>query len=141
MSDDKLTRNERNKMILGVCSGLADYTHLDVAIVRLAFLVLLFASGIGIPIYLALAFLMPHDVQYDADQIRILSDEQDLLPIQPEKRPAVRTPAEKRALGAMALITVGSYLLWVQIGLSGTIFWALVLIAAGAYFIRQQNRL
>jgi phage shock protein C len=46
-------------MLAGVASGLADYTGIDVVIVRIAFVVLTFLGGAGIPVYLACWLLMP----------------------------------------------------------------------------------
>ena len=43
----KLQRNEQNKMIAGVCSGLADYFSVDVSWVRAAFLLTLVAGCSG----------------------------------------------------------------------------------------------
>jgi phage shock protein PspC (stress-responsive transcriptional regulator) len=48
-----------NKMIFGVCSGLANYFSMDVTIMRLIFLVAFFAFGTGLIIYLVLAVIMP----------------------------------------------------------------------------------
>ncbi len=55
----RLTRNESNKKIAGVCAGLADYLDVDPVIVRLAFVFLTFASGIGLPLYFILALITP----------------------------------------------------------------------------------
>ncbi|VAW33272.1 hypothetical protein MNBD_CHLOROFLEXI01-3169, partial [hydrothermal vent metagenome] len=44
MSESRLTRSEADKMIAGVCSGLAEYLNLDPVWVRLLFVLLLFAS-------------------------------------------------------------------------------------------------
>ena len=44
----KLTRNMDNKMLAGVCSGLADYMGVDPTVVRVLFaLVTVFTAGIG----------------------------------------------------------------------------------------------
>lgn len=44
-----------NKMLFGVCSGIADENKMDAMIVRIIFIVLAFMF-FGIPIYLFLAF-------------------------------------------------------------------------------------
>jgi phage shock protein PspC (stress-responsive transcriptional regulator) len=46
-------------MLAGVASGLAHYAGIDVLIVRIAFAVLTFLGGAGIPLYLACWLLMP----------------------------------------------------------------------------------
>ena len=56
--EKKLYRNTGNKMIAGVCSGLADYINIDPTIVRLIF-ALVGLSGTGILAYLVCAIIIP----------------------------------------------------------------------------------
>lgn len=60
MSGKKLYKDSSNKMIAGVCAGLADYFNLDVSLVRVVFAVLAFV-GVGSPflIYLILWIVLP----------------------------------------------------------------------------------
>jgi phage shock protein C len=46
-------------MLAGVASGLASYAGIDVLVVRLAFAVLTFLGGAGIPLYLVCWLLIP----------------------------------------------------------------------------------
>ena len=57
---NKLYRSSQNKMLAGVCAGVADYFGWNVGFVRLLWLVLAFA-GMGAPVlfYLILAFILP----------------------------------------------------------------------------------
>lgn len=58
----ELRRSIRNRKLFGVCGGLGDYFSVDATIVRLAFVVLVFASfGWGLLIYIALGILMPEE--------------------------------------------------------------------------------
>ena len=50
-------RDKVNGKFMGVCSGIADYTGIDVLWVRIGFLVLAFSMGWPFLIYLALGFL------------------------------------------------------------------------------------
>ena len=59
MSNQRLTRSRNNRMIAGVCGGLADYSGIDATIVRILFVVLALAGGPGILIYLALWVILP----------------------------------------------------------------------------------
>ncbi|UOP05521.1 PspC domain-containing protein [Conchiformibius kuhniae] len=57
----KLHRSQRNKMLFGVCGGLAEHFNTDPSIVRIAF-VLLCLLSFGLPlliVYLAMAFILP----------------------------------------------------------------------------------
>ncbi|WP_295767486.1 PspC domain-containing protein [uncultured Mucilaginibacter sp.] len=55
----KLYRDEQNKMIGGVCQGLAQYLDIDVSIVRAVFLLALFLKGGSIIIYIILMIVLP----------------------------------------------------------------------------------
>jgi phage shock protein C len=46
-------------MLAGVASGLARYTGVDVLLVRIAFAVLTFLGGAGVPLYLVCWLLIP----------------------------------------------------------------------------------
>ncbi len=48
-----------DRILGGVCSGLAEGFHVDVLWVRLAFVVLAFVQGIGVLLYVVLWILMP----------------------------------------------------------------------------------
>ena len=45
MSDSKLTRSQTDQIIAGVCGGIANQLETDPVFVRIGFLILLFASG------------------------------------------------------------------------------------------------
>ena len=54
----KLYRNTQNKLIAGVCSGLAEYVNIDPTVVRLIW-ALIGLSGAGIVAYLVAALIIP----------------------------------------------------------------------------------
>lgn len=56
--DKKLTLSN-NKMISGVCAGIAEYFDIDPTVVRVIFVVLFAAYGSGILFYIILYFIMP----------------------------------------------------------------------------------
>lgn len=64
MTTKKLYRKTNEQMLAGVCAGLADYLGLDLAIVRLIFVLLFFFGGHGILIYVILWILMPVQPPY-----------------------------------------------------------------------------
>jgi len=57
----KKLRRSSNKMIAGVCAGIAEYLGLDVTLVRVAYVLLsIFSAGFpGLIVYLILMFVMP----------------------------------------------------------------------------------
>lgn len=58
MEPKKLYRSEKNKMLCGVCGGLAEYLNIDPTIVRLLF-VLFGCTGTGLVAYVVAAIIMP----------------------------------------------------------------------------------
>ncbi len=57
----RLTRSNRNKMIAGVCGGLAEYFDMDPTVVRVLYILvsILSAAFPGVIAYIILMFLMP----------------------------------------------------------------------------------
>jgi phage shock protein PspC (stress-responsive transcriptional regulator) len=55
----RITKSKTDRVIEGVCGGLAQYFGIDSVIVRLILVVLLFINGIGFFIYIILAIIMP----------------------------------------------------------------------------------
>lgn len=55
----RLYRSTRDKMIAGVCGGLAEYFDVDPTIVRLIAVVLIFGWGSGLLAYLIAAIIVP----------------------------------------------------------------------------------
>ena len=65
----KFYRDKQNGKWMGVCSGIADYTGLDVTIVRIGFVVaVIMGSGAPLLVYLAAGFIAPvkpRELSYD----------------------------------------------------------------------------
>ncbi|MFA5051917.1 MAG: PspC domain-containing protein [Patescibacteria group bacterium] len=123
-NDKKLYRSRHHKMIAGVCAGLASYFNIDVTIVRLIFVAVALADGIGILVYLVLAIV---------------------LPLEPEGAATVVPPqsngwlSSRRNLIAIILIIIGLVALvnqfapwkWWHLHL----FWPAILVIFGVYLI------
>ena len=59
--EHKIKRRWKNRMIAGVCCGIANYLDWDVSLVRIAFVVMSFVAGVGIVLYLLFWFLFPNE--------------------------------------------------------------------------------
>lgn len=62
--EKKLYRSQSERMIGGVCGGIAEYFNIDPTFVRLAFVILAFAGGPGILIYIAMLLLVPEETTH-----------------------------------------------------------------------------
>jgi len=60
MEPKKLYKSNTNKMISGVCGGIAEYINLDPTIVRLLWVVFCFMGGAGILAYIIAAIVIPN---------------------------------------------------------------------------------
>ncbi|MBR5603785.1 MAG: PspC domain-containing protein [Bacteroidales bacterium] len=58
-NNKKLERNPMNKVLGGVCSGLADYFKLDVALVRVLFVIAFLFASFGFWLYVILWIVVP----------------------------------------------------------------------------------
>jgi phage shock protein PspC (stress-responsive transcriptional regulator) len=56
-----LMRPYHRRILAGVAAGIADYLEIDVAVVRIGFVVLCLLGGFGIPAYLAGWLLIPEE--------------------------------------------------------------------------------
>lgn len=54
----RLYRSRKDKMLFGVCGGVAEYFEVDPTLVRLGAALLVFTS-VGIPAYIIAAIVMP----------------------------------------------------------------------------------
>ncbi len=59
MNGKKLYRSETNKMLCGVCSGIAEYFDIDPTLIRLLWVVLTFIGFSGIIAYIIAAIIIP----------------------------------------------------------------------------------
>jgi phage shock protein PspC (stress-responsive transcriptional regulator) len=57
----QLYRPADDRMLAGVASGAARFLAIDVMLVRIALVVLCFAGGLGLPVYLASWLLIPDE--------------------------------------------------------------------------------
>ncbi len=57
----RVYRSKKNKILAGVCGGIAEYFDVDPVLVRLLFVLLLFMGFVGIIIYLVAWLLIPEN--------------------------------------------------------------------------------
>lgn len=139
---NELRRNSDDKMIFGVASGLADYFGIDVALMRVLFVVTAFVSGgLTLLAYLLLAILVPEEPMGNSrdrsssssssssssesksgDSSKLHSDDQKLV-------------SRRRNLGGWIIVGLGVIILAGNVGfftwLSFGRFWPILLIALG----------
>lgn len=64
MPTKKLFKSDTDKMLSGVCGGLAEYLGWDTSLVRLGVVVLTLCTGLGLLlVYVAAALILPYKSQ------------------------------------------------------------------------------
>ncbi len=129
----RLYRSRKEKMIAGVCGGLAKYFKIDPVFVRALFIIAVFAEGIGLIAYIILWIIAPIEDKFD----------QKFSAVEPEgpPEPPQKTNPEKlrnRNIGiGIVLIALGAIFLidnifaWFEFG----IIFPVLIIAIGAYIL------
>jgi phage shock protein C len=118
----RLYRSATDKVIGGVCGGLAHYFNIDPALVRLAFVVFALTGGAGVLLYIVLWIAVPVG----------------------EGTPAIALGDRGHEMLATVLIAIGA--LWLLANFGAFTFidwrfaWPLVLIAAGGALLLRRVR-
>ncbi|MEK6821391.1 MAG: PspC domain-containing protein [archaeon] len=59
MVSKKLYRSTKNKMIAGVCGGIAEYLDIDPTVVRLGWVIITLFYGVGLLAYILALLIIP----------------------------------------------------------------------------------
>ncbi|MGB9681643.1 MAG: PspC domain-containing protein [bacterium] len=59
--EKKLYRSRKQRILAGVCGGIAEYFNVDPVIIRLIMILLIFANGLGILFYIIAAIIIPEN--------------------------------------------------------------------------------
>lgn len=144
--EKKLQRNEKDKMIAGVCSGLAEYFDLDVTWVRIAFVLAVMAGASGVLAYIVLWIAVPKKSyipnygQFNADY-KVYEQADPALSVQ-FSRPKKYNSGTARIIAGSIFIFFGTFFLlnefnlipdWVEFHT----LWPLLLIAMGVYTLSK----
>lgn len=70
----RLQKSSKNRMLFGVCGGLAEYFRIDPVIVRVVFILLALANGIGVLVYLVLSLIMPRAESAEREPVAVVKD-------------------------------------------------------------------
>ena len=133
--------------MFGVAGGLAEHLDVDSTLVRVAFVVLGFASGIGLIAYIVLALVMPEAVKgAERSEDSAEDSTEGAAPAEdstPSTEADARTKRNRNFIGGL-LVIVGILFLLLQVEffswLRWGLIWPLVIIAAGVALIWDRSR-
>lgn len=145
MPEARLMRSKSDRVFLGVCGGIAAYLGIDSVFVRLAFVVLALASGIGVILYLVLMVIMPNETNVESPPSKVVQDNLEQFGSDfgsGVKR--VRQHPRGPTIAAGLLILMGIYLLTDNFNflswINGTVLVSLAFIGMGIYLIARRNK-
>ena len=126
----KLYKSRYNRMIDGVCGGIAEYFSVDPTIVRILWVLITLLGGSGLFLYIAGMIIMPAN----PEQL-----------VQPQTSSSTPTPnSDRRRYWGIVLILIGIFILMSNFGwftgfswwsFSRTVVFPLMLILVGLLFI------
>ncbi|MCP4358522.1 MAG: PspC domain-containing protein [Chloroflexi bacterium] len=138
MSEGKLMRSDSDRVIAGVCGGIAAYLDIDSVLVRLLFLILAFASGMGAIIYLVLWFIMPCDEATSLGTAVLKDNLDDMGKTMNSGMNRIGRPG---TMGILLILLGGFFLLtqWGWFSWLGNLFWPLLIIGIGVYLLSRRQ--
>jgi phage shock protein PspC (stress-responsive transcriptional regulator) len=122
----RLERSRSDRMLAGVCGGLARYFGIHPAFYRVGFVVLALIGGAGILIYLAAALVIPDEGKEDSIAAAALRERRN-------------HPWPVIGLG-IAAVAAAVLLSRVSLWPSGDAAWVLLLIGGGLVFLLTRRR-
>jgi phage shock protein C len=162
----RLERSTTNRIVGGICGGIAEYLQVDATLVRVFFvIVILLTAGFAILGYIALLFLMPMpgqpqpfvrggagsaattaDPATSSDPSATMPMTSEAMPIS-RPAPAPEDPAaaeRRRAIFGYFLVGIGAIFLLSNFGafrlVRGDLLWPIVLVVAGVFILTQRVR-
>jgi len=156
----RLYRSRSERMIWGVCGGLANYFNIDPVIVRIIFVLLIFANGLGILAYIILALVVPLEsskvtepkdvVKENVEEMKETASSlgREIRSTLTKEEGASEESAKARHRGldilGIVLIVVGIFFLLASFDLfwwfHWSYLWAFVLVAVGSLIIFSARR-
>jgi phage shock protein PspC (stress-responsive transcriptional regulator) len=131
---NRLIRTDSDRMIAGVCGGIAAYLAVDPLWIRLAFVVLSAASGVGLLSYIILWLIMPNGRNVDWNAKAVFGDNWEHLgDTMYDSASRFKRHPQTTTIVAVALIAFGIVLLLANLGSVASLlvaaFWPLLGLA------------
>ncbi|MDP2917754.1 MAG: PspC domain-containing protein [Dehalococcoidia bacterium] len=154
----RLYRSRTNRVIWGVCGGIAEYFNIDPVIVRIIAVLLILANGIGIIAYIVMAIIVPlegsraatpHDtIKENVEEMKVSAEELGREIKSTFEESKTRHAAETRnrnlyilgiiivILGVIFLMGTLNFFWWFRWGF----LWPIILVAIGVLLLITARR-
>ncbi len=142
----KLYRSRKERIIFGVCGGLADYFQVDPILVRLVFIILAVSGGSGILIYLILALITPLEGSDPKSHSQIRANH-----LKAELRDSAQkmndrwqnSRLEMRNLFGLVIISIGVLIFvthYLRLWINWSLFFSIVIVLIGLGLIIKSDK-
>lgn len=134
----KLLRNRSDRMLAGICSGLAHYFGVDPLLMRLVFVALALVNGLGFVIYLIMWIIVPDETsQHLSGEDMVNANLRDMGEQAKRIGRTLTGGAQGRTIVGIALVVLGGLFLPQQIipNFHLGLLWPIALIGVGIYII------
>ena len=130
----KIFRSKKDKIIAGVCGGIAEYFNVDPVWIRLIAILLIFAEGIGVVLYIIAWILIPENPSQTGR--KTVAEETVEKAMKGKKKDQATT-----VLGVI-IIVIGGGLLFQNLfsWFSFNLVWPLGIIAIGVYLLVRNSK-
>ncbi|MBO8183218.1 MAG: PspC domain-containing protein [Archaeoglobus sp.] len=155
----KIYRSKDDKVVFGVCGGLAKYFGVDSTILRLIFIIATLYHGSGILLYIILAIIMPEEKKAKVEVEAVKKAEKGEKEVSEVSEGAAESVEsepvesgigrleekpreERRRLLALGLIVVGAYFLvkdLISIFISSSQILGIILLLLGVALILKKS--
>lgn len=135
-NNKRLERSRTNRVIAGVCAGLADYFNIDIALMRVLFVVAFICGSFGFWMYVILWIVVPEEniLGQGSSSTKATDDTIDITPKETKEEKKTGNGALIAGLilifvGLVALADNFLYMAWVWK------LWPMILIIIGAVIL------
>ena len=135
----KLYLSGEDKMVAGVCGGIAEYLDIDAIWVRLVFLITTFTSGVGLIAYIIFWILVPENPNKKKTEKTVA--EEKVSEFSNKIKESKIESSSGRYLGGIILIAIGGMFLFEELfwSINWDFIWPVLLIGLGVYILVKKE--
>jgi phage shock protein C len=115
---DKLHKSKNNRVLAGVCGGIAEYFNVDPTLIRLAWVLAVFFGGSGLVLYILAMIIIPEEkpvlakksipMDIEAEGSREKNEEEEQMMLE---EGASQNESQRHQLLGLILVGLGGYFL------------------------------
>ncbi|SHJ83818.1 PspC domain-containing protein [Tepidibacter formicigenes] len=127
--DKKIYRSRKDKVLGGVCGGIAEYFGVDPALIRILWIISFFTIGLGFLAYIVCIVIIPENPNVEFMYEKYDENEEEKF-------------NKSKRISGIILILIGllylfkKYFYWIDLDQ----FWPFILIGIGVFLVLKKNK-